>query len=123
MGEEETVNEAFYERNMLALMLADGYYWHDGWKVLVINSIEGQLTFHIPPDFDTFDLQEIEPCWDGHTTQEKWVRVKLIIKNQNKIHNPKTGNSYSVRKRSSKPRINPIRGLWNRMKGENNESL
>lgn len=79
MGEKETADEAFYERNMLALLYADGWYWHDEWKVLVINSPAGQLTFHVPPDFDTFNLPQIKPCWDGHTTEEKFNRIKRYL--------------------------------------------
>jgi hypothetical protein len=80
MGKTGTKEEAFWERNMLVLMLASGYYLHEGWKVLVINTSEGQLTFHVPPDFDTMGLPEIQPCWDGHTTEEKWERIKQIIR-------------------------------------------
>jgi len=78
MGDKETLDEAFLERNMLALMLANRYYIdpENGWKVLVIDIPEGQLTFHVPPDFDTHHLRKTEPCWDGHTTTEKWERVK-----------------------------------------------
>jgi hypothetical protein len=75
MGALETADEAFYERNMLALLYARGYYWHDGWKVLVIDSPAGQLTYHVPKDFETYRLPEIKPCWDGHTTDKKHQRI------------------------------------------------
>ena len=75
MDEKETADEALFERNMLALLLARGYYWHEGWKVLVCDIPTGQLTFHVPKDFNTKDLPEIKPCWDGHTTEEKWGLV------------------------------------------------
>lgn len=81
MGENETADEDFYERNMLALILADGWYIdpENKWKVLVIYLPSGQLTFHVPPDFDTMKLRRIAPCWDGHTTAEKWERVKRFL--------------------------------------------
>ena len=74
------LNNAYYERNMLALMMASKYYIDpkDGWKVLVIETKDGeQLTFHVPPDFNTYRLPEVDPSvWDGHTTEEKWKRVE-----------------------------------------------
>lgn len=82
MGDKETIDEAFNERNMLALMMADRYYIdpENNWKVLVLFTPKGQLTFHVPPDFETYNLRKVEPCWDGHTTEEKWDRVKEYLK-------------------------------------------
>lgn len=92
MSLEETKNLAYWERNMLALMLAkmhnqiskkygfgyeSGWYYHGefkGWS-RVISIDDGYITFHIPDDFDTGDLPEIKPNWDGHSTEEKWNRV------------------------------------------------
>lgn len=97
MGEKETTDLAYWERNMLALVLANvlkevyvpsltggtqlvttrsGWYYDrdnnwEGWlRVISINN--GSMTFHVPDAFDLGDLPEIEPNWDGHTTQEKW---------------------------------------------------
>ena len=87
MTPEESKDVAYFERNMLVLGIACGgqakgekcgwYYdtdnnW-DGWK-RVISVFDGQCTFHIPDDFDTGNLKEIEPNWDGHTTKEKWIK-------------------------------------------------
>ena len=70
---------------MLALLMAKGYYMHDDWKVLVIDTSEGQLTFHVPPDFDTMSLPELDASvWDGHSTEVKWERVKNLVKSQDK---------------------------------------
>jgi hypothetical protein len=78
MGEKETADEAFYERNMLALLYADAWYWHEGWKVLVINHrVIGQLTYHVPPDFDVCELSEIKPCWNRETTTEKHEKIRF----------------------------------------------
>ena len=107
MSDAEAKDLAYWERNMLALLYADGWYNDDvesdecppehireldtnacpacekelplrsryaGWRrVLTLES--GRITFHIPDDFDVGDLPEVEPNWDGHTTEEKWRRV------------------------------------------------
>lgn len=79
MSVEETKDLAYWERNMLALRYADGWYWdrennYPGWgRVLSLEG--GAITFHIPDDFAVGTLKEIEPNWDGHTTEEKWRRV------------------------------------------------
>lgn len=94
MTDEETKNGAYWERNMLVLHIATlaneswkdepkridcGWYKHegegfDGWS-RVISLYNGQMTFHVPDDFDMGNLREIEPNWDGHSTEEKWLRV------------------------------------------------
>jgi hypothetical protein len=93
MSVEETKYLAYWERNVLALRYAEGWYNDDvlftpvpgdgeptmvpryaGWRRVL--SLEcGRITFHIPDDFDVGDLPQIEPNWDGHTTEEKWTRV------------------------------------------------
>lgn len=94
MSAEESKDGAYWERNMLALHCAIiandswsgdprridcGWYKHtdeayEGWS-RVISLYNGQVTFHIPDNFDLGDLKEIEPNWDGHSTVEKWNRV------------------------------------------------
>ncbi len=95
MTAEETKDVAYWERNMLALHFAEGWYnddviherggdpkngemrpRYDGWR-RVLSLEEGKLTFHIPDDFEVGDLPEIKPNWDGHTTPEKWRTVML----------------------------------------------
>lgn len=79
MSVEETKDLAYWERNVLALKYADGWYFdrennYPGWgRVLSIDC--GQITFHIPDDFDVGNLPEIKPNWDGHTTEQKWRRI------------------------------------------------
>lgn len=79
MTDAELKNLAYYERNMLALRYADGWYYDEknnwpGWKrVLCLDG--GKLNFHIPDDFDVGHLKQIDPTWDGHTTEEKWTRI------------------------------------------------
>lgn len=99
MGDKETADLAYWERNCLALHFADGWYYDDvpidwapdaaekaaklvyglishrarfqGWR-RVLSISRGRITFHIPDDFNVGDLPAIEPNWDGHTTEEKW---------------------------------------------------
>jgi hypothetical protein len=98
MNDKETADIAYWERNMLALHFAQGWYPDDvplddpdgmpingvymaesrprfaGWRrVLSLGS--GTITFHIPDDFDVGDLPLIKPNWDGHTTEQKWQRI------------------------------------------------
>lgn len=100
---EQTKDGAYWERNMLALTLAQitnsvynsgksGWYRHGddsytGWS-RVISIANGHLTFHVPDDFDLGDLPEIEPNWDGHTTEEKWNRVMKFCRCKREDVNP-----------------------------------
>lgn len=96
MTDKETADLAYWERNMLALRYADGWYYDDivrwrddnpanqvlesrfsGWRrVLTLDG--GAITFHIPDDFDVGDLEEMDRNWDGHTTEEKWRRIAKL---------------------------------------------
>lgn len=99
MSDKETADIAYWERNMLALLHAEGWYNDDvhnvvaaptnsnpdnilvnkeprcaGWR-RVLSLEGGRITFHIPDDFDVGHLPQIEPNWDGHTTEDKWRMV------------------------------------------------
>lgn len=99
MTDEETKNGAYWERNMLAALLVivynhwttcetgekkddAGWYKHEGegfegWsRVISFNS--GAFTFHVPDDFDLGKLPQIEPNWNGHTTEEKWNQIMRV---------------------------------------------
>lgn len=76
---EDCKNGAYWERNMLALLFADGWYYDvdnnwDGWK-RVLSLKSGTVCFHIPDEFNVGNLQEIKPNWDGHTTKQKWDKI------------------------------------------------
>lgn len=79
MSDKETSDLAYWERNVLALFYAEGWYAdtensYPGWsRVLSLNG--GSITFHIPDDFYIGKLPEIKPNWDGHTTKDKWSRM------------------------------------------------
>lgn len=83
MTDQESKDLAYYERNMLALRYADGWYYDtennwDGWhRVLSLDG--GKLTFHIPDDFDVGCLKQIQSNWDGHSTEEKWARIDKLM--------------------------------------------
>jgi len=70
MSDRETSELAYYERNMLALR--EGYS-----RVLSLDG--GKMTFHIPDWFSVGNLKQIEPNWDGHTTEEKWARIDKMM--------------------------------------------
>jgi hypothetical protein len=109
---EEQKNGAYWERNMLALHCAIianeswaddprridcGWYMHGEWEgwSRVISLYNGQVTFHIPDDFDIGNLREIEPNWDGHTTDQKWLKVMkwcgILGDSEVKPHEPRMG--------------------------------
>jgi hypothetical protein len=80
MSDKETAELAYWERNVLALYFAEGWYNDDGedgnarykgWR-RVLSLRGGRITFHIPDDFDVGRLAKIEKNWDGHSTLEKW---------------------------------------------------
>ena len=75
MTPEQEREIAYAERNLLALGVADGWYIDPNgspWFSRVLSIKNGRMTFHIPDDFDVGNLPQIEPNWDGHTTEEKW---------------------------------------------------
>lgn len=93
MSDADTAQLAYWERNVLALRYAEGWYNDDvlftpvpgdgepamvprykGWR-RVLSLEDGRITFHIPDDFDVGDLPRLEPNWDGHTTEQKWRRI------------------------------------------------
>lgn len=96
MSEKEMREGAYWERNMLALLIAvqendemsevgiedlpHGWYYHGEWEgwSRVISLYDGKYTFHVPDDFDMGVLQQIEPNWDGHSTGEKWESIMQI---------------------------------------------
>lgn len=82
MSDKEAADLAYWERNMLALRYADGWYNDDesnfpGWK-RVLSLEGGKITFHIPDDFAVGNLLQIRPNWDGHTTEQKWRRIREL---------------------------------------------
>lgn len=102
LSDKETADLAYWERNALALRFSDGWYFDDipmvwpqekldeaaklgltlednqprfkGWR-RVLTLLGGQMTFHIPDDFDVGLCPQVIPNWDGHSTEEKWRKA------------------------------------------------
>ncbi|WP_226006053.1 hypothetical protein [Natrinema salinisoli] len=87
IGEDETVDETFFERNqavfLLLAVLQDrghmvGYRVDEdpAWPVVFAETPEGQIAWHVPrnelPDW----LKERDVAWDGHSTKEKHERME-----------------------------------------------
>lgn len=97
MTDKETAELAYFERNMLALYAARlggilglhcGWYNHFGYKgwERVISIADGYISFHVPDNFDLGDLNEIEPNWNGGTSEEKFQRLALLLGIKEKIN-------------------------------------
>jgi hypothetical protein len=95
MSDKEHIEALYWERNMLAvhyattLNLTAVYFTGNGWYYDTENNYEGfkrvvslflgGMCFHIPDDLDIGELPEIKPNWDGHTTEEKWIKAMKQI--------------------------------------------
>ena len=90
---ENQKNNAYAERNELIAFMTTLYdshlcrhpdsdkEWEDEWRWIVcIHSPAGQLTWHVHqtelPKF--YHLKVEENHWDGHTTEEKYERIRQI---------------------------------------------
>lgn len=58
----------------------------EGWSILMIHTMMGQLTWHIAPgDLELFPhiprvtADHSQAQWDGHTTEEKYNRIQQIV--------------------------------------------
>lgn len=86
-------NAAYTERNQLVGFISKIYpshlakhpasdtKWESDWRTIVcIHSPKGQLTWHIHDSERKyfFHLKEQPDHWDGHTTEEKYKRLKRI---------------------------------------------
>ncbi|MFJ1865516.1 hypothetical protein ACIOD1_12875 [Streptomyces sp. NPDC088097] len=80
---------AYRERAQLVAHLASLYPSTIGltdpdapdWPVVTINTPTGQMTWHISTiDLDLFEHVErsLGPVWDGHTTDEKYERLRQL---------------------------------------------
>lgn len=91
----EEKDGAYRERNQLVALLASLYpsslerhpaedaSWDDEWRwVVYIDTPVGQLSWHLHdshlPYFDHVPREEGR-TWDGHTTPEKYERVRKLI--------------------------------------------
>lgn len=88
------MNDLYRERAHLVALLAAIFpsviSYNDpkepSWPVIYIDTVEGQLSWHIcPDDMDLFKHVRVESdtnkiIWDGHTTEEKYARIVELIK-------------------------------------------
>lgn len=88
---DQALNAAYRERAHLVALLAALYPSHigytdpaePGWAVVTIETPAGQLSWHIAPgDLPLFEhvqpTSRISRGWDGHTTDEKYERVRRL---------------------------------------------
>lgn len=83
---------AYRERAHLVAHLASLYPSHIGpndpttpdWAVLTLETPTGQMSWHIAPDdiglFEHVPTTTNEPAWDGHTTEQKYERLRALAK-------------------------------------------
>ncbi|EMA38531.1 hypothetical protein [Halobiforma nitratireducens] len=67
------IDEVYHDRNLLAIAFARairitwgsntaGWYWHDGWPVVWVDTPAGQKSWHVTPDLeDIFDRSSLSP--------------------------------------------------------------
>lgn len=70
-------------------LVLDGDPEEPGWYVLYVLAPTGQMSWHVSPeDVDLFDhvrritpegFQEAHGGWDGHTTADKYERLRRLI--------------------------------------------
>lgn len=87
-------DHAYWERNQLVALLShifpshlclhpqEDKEWESDWRNIVcIHTPAGQACWHIhdseKPDFEHLPIAENH--WDGHTTEEKYARLRRII--------------------------------------------
>lgn len=86
------MDDVYRERAHLVALLATRYPSHIGftddaepmWAVVVIQTPAGQMSWHIAPgDRDLFrhvrDTEARDSVWDGHTTDDKYMRMRALI--------------------------------------------
>jgi hypothetical protein len=52
------------------------------WPVVTVQTVAGQMCWHIAPDdtelFDLLGDDDDAPVWDGHSTDEKYQRLRFL---------------------------------------------
>jgi hypothetical protein len=89
---KEKVDNAYRERNDVVLgfaALASRYGWlvgvsHDDrdtcWPVLMIETPFGQMSWHLPKGDLPSSIPACSKEWDGHNTDEKYNRLRDLVK-------------------------------------------
>ena len=90
MEQNDKLNEVYNERDRLVALISSIYPSHlaidegaeEGFKYVVyVQSPEGQLSWHIADEELMLfgHLKVKDNNWDGHTTEEKYERIKQLI--------------------------------------------
>jgi hypothetical protein len=86
-----TDQDVYTDRNLLAQLAAQlaerlGYrVWmgtdskEPDWPVLFIELPTGQVSYHLPRSEIVIKLEPEAAPWDGHSTDEKWRRIRLYL--------------------------------------------
>lgn len=96
--ERKSKDDVYRERNLNALGFIKAYvrlynsvfgqnpphgWWPDDemdYVVIWVDTAEGQMGWHVPPDFGLPDwLPKRDPEYDGYTTEEKYQRMEDFI--------------------------------------------
>ncbi|OAQ52337.1 hypothetical protein HTG_11995 [Natrinema mahii] len=94
--DEKSLDEVYHDRNLLAIAFARairltwgpntaGWYWHDGWPVVWVDTPPGQKSWHVTPDLEDVlersSLQQTDPegGYDGHLRTLKNCRLARYI--------------------------------------------
>ncbi|WP_455448599.1 hypothetical protein [Natrinema thermotolerans] len=94
--DEKPIDEVYHDRNLLAIAFARairltwgpdtaGWYWHDEWPVVWVDTPTGQKSWHVTPDLEDVlersSLQQTEPTggYDGHSRTLKNCRLARYI--------------------------------------------
>lgn len=96
------LDEVYYDRNLCVALLARlcmSNRWPAGTtkasdaepgfsRVLIIETPEGQISWHYPDEMEPFfaAFQKFpDDAWDGHTTPEKFERMKRVLEQIDQI--------------------------------------
>ncbi len=87
-------DDIYAERNRLALAFAAAMEMHGykvgqtvdssepDWPILMIDTPEGQVSWHLKADDMPDGMPEYRGEWDGHSTAEKYERLGRIVGGQ-----------------------------------------
>jgi len=91
LSTQSTPDEAYFDRNQLALAfakLALDRGWTTGlgidpdepdWPVLYVDTPAGQLSWHLPKAEVVGEWPRYHGKWDGHTVEQKRARLASLI--------------------------------------------
>ena len=94
--DEKGLDDVYHDRNLLAIAFARairatwgpgaaGWYWHDSWPVIWVDTPAGQKSWHVTPSLkdvlERSHLVEHEPDggYDGHSRTLKNCRLARYI--------------------------------------------